>query len=131
MSWPEQRVSPPIYNIKARYVAVAALFLSLAKLYRQTFHRVREAPCFGITPSIYTHYRFSYSLLPTPSSSNPLECLRSSLANTFRIGTTRSKYQLNAVPITCRTPQHHDMSGGSYAPRTCRLFQEWRDNGKT
>lgn len=29
MSWPEQRVSPPIYNIKARYVA-AMLSLSLS-----------------------------------------------------------------------------------------------------
>lgn len=62
MSWPEQRVSPPIYNIKARYVAVA-LFLRLAKLHRQTFHRVREIPYLRITPSIYLHARVTLSFL--------------------------------------------------------------------
>lgn len=39
MSWPEQRVSPPIYNIKARYVAARRSFPDSGKLHRQTFHR--------------------------------------------------------------------------------------------
>lgn len=73
MSWPEQWVSPPIYNIKARYVAeAAALFLSLAKLHRQTFHRVREDEALEFPRrSIYTyttHNRFSFALLATAAA---------------------------------------------------------------
>lgn len=64
MSWPEQRVSPPIYNISKRVMWRRCSSFSLAKLHRQTFHRVREALCSEISPSIFTrtHYRFSFTL---------------------------------------------------------------------
>lgn len=53
MSWPEQRVSPPIYNISKHVMWQRYSSFSLAKLHRQTFHRVREALCSEISPSIY------------------------------------------------------------------------------
>lgn len=138
MSWPEQRVSPPIYNIKARYVAVAALFLSLAKLYRQTFHRVREAPVLRNFPvDIHTHTHTIVSHIHSSPSSPPppigtlskflgeyVSYRNDTLVNITYIRRCRSRAGHHTAPYRVRRVI-------IYAPRTCRLFQERRDNGKT